>query len=162
MRWTYWALAFAGAVVAGCGKEDRPAERGGMSGMGGMAMDSSHMGGMKMGGAMTGMEMMSGMRAHMDSMMRMPPDRMQTMMAVHDRMLTRMMDGMGADMRGMNMSADSSWTALTDSVKQDLADLPQLQGQKLAGRMRAHAERVQRLMTAHERMIARQAGQCQM
>ena len=56
-------------------------------------------------------------------------------------------------MRQMNMSETPQWSALTDSVKQDLAELPSLKGQALSGRMRAHAGRVQRLITAHEGML---------
>jgi hypothetical protein len=70
-------------------------------------------------------------------------------------MMSQMLDGMGSDMRGMNMSAGQEWTALSDSVKQDLADLPGLQGQELSTRMRAHAGRVQRLIAAHEQMMSK-------
>ena len=64
-----------------------------------------------------------------------------------------MMDEMGADMRGMNMPESPEWTALTDSVKQDLAELPGLSGQQLSSRMRAHADRMRRLITSHEQMM---------
>jgi hypothetical protein len=53
----------------------------------------------------------------------------------------------------MNMSASGGWTALTDSIKLDLAELPGLSGQKLQARMRAHGERVQRLMAEHQKMM---------
>jgi hypothetical protein len=132
-------------TVVGCnggGDRGRPADSAGMAGH----MDSGGMAGM----AMPGMQMMSGMRAHMDSMTRMSPQQMQTMMARHQEMMSRMMDGMGADMRGMNMPGSPEWTALTDSVKQDLAELPSLKGQALSTRMRAHADRVRRLIEAHE------------
>jgi hypothetical protein len=56
-------------------------------------------------------------------------------------------------MRGMQMSSSSEWNALTDSVKQDLAELPNLKGQVLSARMRAHAERVRRLIAAHAQMM---------
>jgi hypothetical protein len=65
------------------------------------------------------------------------------------------MDGMGADMRGMRMSGTPEWTALTDSVKQDLAELPNLKGQALSTRMRAHADRVRRLIELHEKMMGK-------
>lgn len=68
-------------------------------------------------------------------------------------MMSQMLDGMGSDMRGMDMPAGREWTALSDSVKQDLADLPGLHGQELSTRMGAHADRVQRLMGMHEQMI---------
>lgn len=104
---------------------------------------------------MQGMRMMPQIRAHMDSMSRMSPQQMQAMMAMHEGMMSRMMDGMGADMRGMNMSASQEWSALTDSVKEDLAELPSLKGQELTARMQAHDERVKRLMAMHERMMGK-------
>ena len=75
------------------------------------------------------------------------------MMAAHDRMMSQMMDQMGADMRGMNMSGDAKWNALVDSVKADLAELPGLQGKELSARTKAHAGRVQRLIAMHESMM---------
>jgi hypothetical protein len=89
----------------------------------------------------------------MDSMMRMNPDQMSGMMAKHERMMSQMMDQMGGEMRQMKMAETPEWSALTDSVKQDLADLPNLKGQSLSARMRLHADRVQRLMKAHEQMM---------
>jgi hypothetical protein len=63
--------------------------------------------------------------------------------------------GMGADMRGMNMSGSAEWSALGASVKNDLADLPNLKGKQLSARMRAHAERVKRLIAMHDKMIGK-------
>ena len=160
MRRSHWAVLVGVLTLAGCGGGDR-AERspdtGGMMGKmdsGGMGhMDS---GGMGMGGMeMQGMQMMPQMRAHMDSMARMSPQQMQGMMAMHQGMMSQMMDGMGADMRNMRMSGTQEWNALTDSVKQDLADLPNLKGQELSARMRGHADRVKRLLAMHEKMMAK-------
>ena len=86
-------------------------------------------------------------------MMRMSPAQMAQMMATHERMMSQMMDRMGADMRGMNMSGNAEWNALTDSVKADLADLPGLEGKELSERTKAHAERVRRLLAMHENMM---------
>jgi hypothetical protein len=86
-------------------------------------------------------------------MMRMSPEQMTAMMAMHGRMMSEMMDRMGVDMRGMQMSGDAKWTALVDSVKADLADLPGLQGKELSARMDAHIDRVRRLMAMHEGMM---------
>jgi hypothetical protein len=123
---------------------------------GGMGMGQMDSGAMPMGGmSMQSMQMMPGMRAHMDSMMSMSPQQMQSMMAGHEAMMSRMLDGMGADMRGMKMPASPEWNGLTDSVKQDLAELPSLKGQALATRMRAHADRVKRLMAMHEKMMGK-------
>jgi hypothetical protein len=142
------ALA-VGACNGGGDRAQRAADSAGMMGH----MDS---GGMDMGSMnMQGMQMMAGMRAHMDSMMRMSPEQMRATMAAHQGMMSRMMDGMGADMRGMRMSGNPEWNALTDSVKQDLAELPTLKGQALSARMRAHGERMRRLMEMHEKMMGK-------
>ena len=161
MGMSQWTLLVGALALVGCGRGGDRAETtrdtGGMMGhmdSGGMGMGRMDSGGMGMGN-MQAMPMMSGMRAHMDSMMRMSPQQMQAMMAMHEQMMSRMMDGMGADMRGMNMSATPKWSALTDSVKQDLADLPTLKGQQLSTRMRAHADRVKRLIAMHEKMMGK-------
>jgi len=136
------------------GQADSGAMRMGHMDSGGMKMGHMDSGGMGMGG-MQGMQMMSNMRAHMDSMMHMSPQQMQAMMAMHQGMMSQMMDAMGADMRNMKMSGSPEWSALTDSVKQDLADLPNLKGQALSARMRAHADRVERLIAMHEKMMGK-------
>jgi hypothetical protein len=116
----------------------------------GMRMDSGGMGRMS---GMGNSGMMPMMQAHTDSMMRMNPEQMSGMMATHERMMSQMMDQMGGEMRQMRMAETPEWSALTDSVKQDLADLPNLKGRALSARMRTHAGRVQRLMRAHEQMM---------
>jgi hypothetical protein len=143
-----WLTLVGVVLVAGCGGGREEQADDGMEGMKGM--DTA---GGTQGMAMPGLQMMPMMRAHMDSMVGMSPQQMQAMMARHQDMMSRMMDGMGSDMRGMNMTASAEWTALTDSVKRDLADLPGLDGQPLADRMRDHTERVRRLITMHEGMI---------
>ena len=140
MAMANWALLVAALGVAGCNgggdRAERAADTGGMMGH----MDS---GGMGMAGMpMPGMQMMPQMRAHMDSMMRMSPQQMQAMMAMHESMMSQMMDGMGSDMRGMKMSGTPTWTALTDSVKQDLAELPNLKGPERASNFSLDVEEV--------------------
>ena len=97
-------------------------------------------------------QMMSKMQAHADSMTRMSPEQMSAAMTTHERMMSQMMDQMGSEMRQMKMAETPEWSALTDSVKQDLAELPSLKGPALSTRMRAHAGRVRRLVAAHEEM----------
>ncbi len=154
MGLSHWALLAGTLALAGCGggREDAEQSRRDTGGMMG-GMDS---GGMGMGmGNMQGMAMMPGMQAHMDSMMRMSPQQMQGMMAMHEGKMSQMMDRMGADMRGMKMSGSPEWTSLSDSVKRDLAELPSLKGQQLSARVRAHADRVKRLMGMHEKMMGK-------
>jgi hypothetical protein len=116
----------------------------------GMEMDTGGMGRMS---GMGNSGIMPMMQAHTDSMMRMNPEQMSGMMASHERMMSQMMDQMGGEMRQMKMAETPEWSALTDSVKQDLADLPNLKGKALSARMQAHADRVRRLISAHEQMM---------
>ena len=134
-------------VSAACNK---PKEEAAANAHGGMTMDSGRMEGMP-GMGRSGMMIM--MQAHTDSMMRMNPEQMSTMMSSHERMMSQMMDQMGTEMRKMKMAETPEWSALTDSVKQDLAELPSLKGLALSTRMQAHTGRVQRLIAAHEGMM---------
>jgi hypothetical protein len=161
MARAHWALLAAALGVARCGGGGDRSERAGdtagtMGHMDSGATGRMDSGGMEMGGMqMEGMQMLPHMQAHMDSVGRMSPGQMQGLMATHEAMMSRMMDGMGADMREMNMSASPEWSALTDSVKEDLAELPTLEGQELSARMRGHVDRVKRLMGMHERMMGK-------
>ena len=148
MRALYLGIALIG-LAAGCGKGPKEEPAAGAAGHEGMAMDSSKMHGM----AMDRSRMMPMMQAHMDSMQAMTPEQMSATMPRHERMMSEMMDRMGGEMRQMQMAENSEWSALTDSIRQDLAELPSLTGQKLQTRMRAHAERVRRLLGAHEQMM---------
>jgi hypothetical protein len=115
------------------------------------------MAGMDMGkhAGMASMGMMPGMRAHMDSMVQASPEQMRSMMAKHQEMGSRMLDAMGGDMRSMNMTSDPAWTALSDSVRSDLAELPALSGPALKQRVQSHVDRVKRLMDRHKTMMKR-------
>jgi hypothetical protein len=157
MRTLQLTLIVALLALAACNKPKEAPAAGSTSGMpmdsggmSGMTMDSGQMRGMSgMGGA----GMMPMMQAQMDSMMRMKPEQMSGMMAAHERMMSQMMDQMGGEMRQMKMAGTPEWTALTDSVREDLAELPSLKGPALSARMRAHADRVQRLISSHQQMM---------
>jgi hypothetical protein len=131
-------------VTGACGKKPESAQP--------AAGDSTGaMGGMQM--TMQGVEMIPHMRAHLDSLGAMPPAGMVAAMAAHQDLASRMMDAMGADMRGMNMQPDAAWTALGDSLRQDLAELSGLAGEALKTRMQAHIGRMQRILVMHEGMM---------
>ena len=140
MRTRYWELSLAIGMLAACGnKSEAPPAADSAGAMGGMAMQ--------------GMQMMPGMLAHLDSMAAMPLEGMAAMMAGHQDLASRMMDAMGADMRGMNMPPDSAWTALSDSLRRDLAEMPGLSGGPLGLRMEAHIARMRRMMAMHRGMM---------
>lgn len=127
-------LAIA-VLVGGCREKKAPASTGMMN----MTMQAD--------------SLMPMMRAHLDSMAQMPASMDAAMLAKHDEMASRMLDAMGSDMRMMAMQADSAWTALADSVRQDLAALPTLSGRALGTRMQAHQGRLRRLMDMHAAMM---------
>jgi hypothetical protein len=144
MRDTQMALAIVMVTLAACGKKPEAAQV--------PAADTTGMmGGTQM--ALQGMQMMPLMGAHLDSIGAMAPAQMAAVMAAHQDLASRMMDAMGADMRGMNMKPDSAWAALSDSLRQDLAELPGLSGGALQGRMQTHIARMRRMMTMHQGMM---------
>lgn len=143
-----WLLLIGLAWAGACGKRADTAK----------ASDAPQMGAMPMGNMamdMKSMPMMGMMQAHMDSMSRLSPEQMRAMMNAHQSLTSQMLDAMGADMTAMHMAPDSAWSALSDSVRRDLADLPGLSGQALKARMEAHAERTRRLMAMHQAMMKR-------
>lgn len=66
---------------------------------------------------------------------------------------SRMLDAMGADIMGMGMKGDSAWTALTDSVRRDLAEVPSLSGRAFETRSKVYIDRMRRLLGMHETMM---------
>jgi hypothetical protein len=113
-----------------------------MSGMAGMAQMS-----------MRADSLMPAMRAHLDSLAAAPPFQLAGMMTAHETMTSQILDAMGGDMTAMGMKSDSAWMALRDSVQRDLADLPAFGGPILQRRMRAHVDRIRRLLAMHETMM---------
>ena len=130
-------------VLIACG--DKKAEQDAMPGMG----NTPGMAGM----TMQADSLMPMMRAHLDSLTGVPAQGVGGMLRAHDAMASQMLDAMGSDMTMMNMRPDSAWTALTDSVKRDLADLPSLSGRALETRVMAHGGRMRRLLDMHGAMM---------
>lgn len=94
------------------------------------------------------------MRAHLDSLQAATGPALGAALPAHDARAAELLDAMGADMAMMGMSADSAWSALTDSVRLDLAALPGLSGPALLSRARAHVGRLRRLLAMHEQMTS--------
>jgi len=131
---TLLTILMLGAACRGKETAQRPT-------MGGMSMRSD--------------SLMPVMRAHFDSLAAMPAQSAVGNLAAHEGMASQMLDAMGSDMRMMDMRPDSAWTALADSVRRDLAELPSLAGRALETRMRAHVGRMRRLLDMHTTMMQR-------
>jgi hypothetical protein len=156
MRISSWTIAIL-AVLAGTACKGSDADRtatsdtttsaatdttNGMGGMGGMA-------------AMASGPMMDSMQSHLQHIQAMPADSMRAALSMHRQMVGNLMTQMNSEMRSMNMTADSSWTALSDSIRQDLIHLPDMRGSALKTAMPAHCARVSRLMEMHKTMAKR-------
>lgn len=111
-------------------------------------------------GGMPGMragQMSAGMMDSMQTRMRMmegvSPEQMTAMLPAHRQMVANMLSQLNRDMRKMNMQPDAKWTALTDSVRQDLVRMPEMSGSELRSFVPAHRARVMRLMQMHRSMM---------
>ena len=150
---TLLATIAVGSIIAACTSKEPPAShdsaaaaktatdttKGGMAGMQGM-----------MSSAVT-----DSMQAEMRRMAGVSPDQVATMLPVHRQMVGNMLAQMTNDMRSMNMPADAAWTALTDSVRQDLIHLPEMSQTELKQAIPAHHARVSRLIQMHKDMMAK-------
>lgn len=114
---------------------------GGMAGMQGMA------------GMMGAGMMMDSMQTHMRMMDTVSSDRMKAMLPMHRQMTANMLSRMSADMRNMNMPSDPAWSATADSLRQDLAHMPDMSAAELKTMMPAHHARMTRLMQWHHDMM---------
>ena len=145
MRTTLTVVALA--LLVACGKA---ADRADTATAGSDIGDTAGMTGM--GGMMSG-AMMDSMAAHMRGMDKVSAANLQAMVPMHRQMAANMIAQMNSEMRGMNMQADASWTALMDSVRQDLVRLPELNAQQVKTFMPDHHDRLTRLMQQHREMI---------
>jgi hypothetical protein len=145
------ALSFAALGLAGaCSSSDR-AKTGDTAAV--AAKTDTATGGMSGMAGMMKKEVVDSMRAEMARIAAAAPSDAKAMTATHRQMVANMLSQMNGDMRGMNMTADASWTALVDSVRQDLVRLPDLSGAPLKDFLSAHQGRVERLMAMHEKMM---------
>ena len=125
--------------AAGVGAEEKSAE--GMAGMEGMQHGED--------------TAMSQMMSHIQMMRGMSADSMRGMMPAHRQMVANMVAQMNREMREMNMTTDAEWNAVVDSLRQDLARMPEMSGSEFQAMMPGHHERMVRLMEMHRKMLAR-------
>lgn len=112
--------------------------------------------------AMAGMPGMGGnvaatdsMQAHMQTLAAMSADQVAAALPSHRQMVANMLSQMNGDMRSMNMPADAAWTALVDSLRQDLVRFPELSKAQAQQALPAHTARVSRLMQMHKDMMGK-------
>lgn len=153
-RAAFRAAAVAGILTVGlaaCGGGDRSGNAGdtvGSTTASAGASAGAHAGMQGMGGPM-----MEQMQAHMRMMETSNGDSLKAMMPGHRQMMGNMLSEMSRQMRQMNMTADARWTALSDSVRQDLVRMPNLGAAELRTFMPEHRGRAMRLMEMHRSMM---------
>ena len=147
----------AGLSLAACRAKETPSSQD-SAGTAKAASDSAKSSGMSGMAGMRGMVspgMMDSMQMQMRSMAAMNPDQMASMLPMHRQMVANMLSQMMTEMRSMNMAPDAAWTALSDSVRQDLIGLPEMAKSELKQGIPAHHARVMRLMQMHRDMMAK-------
>lgn len=145
-------VLMAATLVACTRTSDRPVDS---AAPGASAMTDTGMSAHSMSSQAAGSgAMMEQMRGQMQAMRAMNGDAMQAQMPMHRQMVESMMAQMTRDMTGMKVAADPRWSALMDSVRQDLARMPGMNGAALEKMMPAHDGRVTRMMEMHQKMMA--------
>ena len=132
-------------VLAGCGErtsdDSAPA-------------DSTASADSSAGMPMASKEMIQQMRDRLASVTALSGDSLKAMLDEHRRDAGNLLSQMGQEMRDMGMSADSAWTAVSDSVRADLTRQPDLSPAELKVQMGEHARRLKALMDMHDRMMS--------
>ena len=100
--------------------------------------------------------MVEQMRLHLRAMEAMNADSVRMGLPMHVEMTDGMLAQMTREMMQMKMPADPRWSALMDSVHQDLARMPGMNGAELLKTMAEHRARLTRLMEMHHRMLEQQ------
>ena len=110
--------------------------------------------------SMTGMSsremtthMMDSMDLHLRMMDTASAGTIQSMMTKHHQMADSLVSSMDADMRRMNMTSDSVWSATIDSVRADLSRMHSMSPDSMTAVMPPHRARMMRLMDMHRRMM---------
>jgi hypothetical protein len=116
---------------------------------------SSNMPGMYGMQRMMSVSTIDSMQTRVQAMGRMSPDQMGAMLPRYRADMENMLSQMTSYMRTANVPASAAWTALSDSVRQDLTRLPQLTKGQLTETMSAHQARVTRLLQMQRDMIGK-------
>jgi hypothetical protein len=155
IRFAALSLLLAAAACGGDGESADQAAATDTGSVGASAADTGGMKGME-GMSMDGMEggMDEAMRSHMQSMQGATGDSLMAMMPMHRQMAANMLSRMNREMGEMNMPGDAAWTAVVDSVRQDLARMPEMSASELQSFMPAHEGRLNRLSEMHRTMMA--------
>ncbi len=145
------AATLSACRSAGPGRGDGGTMMGSSGGMGNMG----NMGGMA---GMTNAGGWNSMETSLGAMDNMSAAQLEAAFPANRQAAGEMLSRMGADVQGMHMSPSASWSATTDSIRQDLSHMAGLTGAQMKAAMPAYHGRMTRLMDMHRQMMARPAG----
>jgi hypothetical protein len=164
MRYIVSTLALVAMVACGNAADQSTADEAAPVAAPAAVVDSPPMPGHVMPNqAMGSGALMAQMRQHMTMMQANHPDTGQAAMVMY-RMGAQMLAQMEMDVSAMKLPADPRWSALLDSVRQDMATMPGMRGGMMPGQgrgmmseqMTAHRDRVMRLMDLHQSRMPQQ------
>jgi hypothetical protein len=145
-------IAIALLVVSCRSEQETPADTSSMM------MDSTMKGMAGMHGDSAMRDMMTRMQGHMGMMDTASAATIQAMHPMHRHMLDSVLTGMNDEMRRRNMASTPEWTALADSLRQDLDRMAGMSASEIPAFMRAHRERMMRLMQMQRTMMGPPRG----
>ncbi|MEO7084208.1 MAG: hypothetical protein ABI442_10565 [Gemmatimonadaceae bacterium] len=121
---------------------------GGMGSMGGTS-------GMSGAAGMTSGAGVNSMETSLGAMDNMSAAQIEAAYPANRQAAGDMLSRMGADMQGMHMSPNASWSATADSIRQDLSHMAGMTGAQMKAAMPAYHGRMTRLMGMHRQMMAK-------
>lgn len=80
-------------------------------------------------------------------------DSLKAMLPMHRQMTENLIAELHREMRRMNVSGDAAWIATVDSLRQDLARMPGMDGEELWSFFPEHGARLNRLAEMHRSMM---------
>jgi hypothetical protein len=124
-----------------------PRPMNGMRGMTAIATDSA----LGVPGMMNGLS--PEMQSQLRTMSAADAATMRSLVPGHRQMVGNMLSQMNGEMRQLHMAGEAGWSALLDSIRQDLVMMPEQSAASLRSMMPAHAARVRELGALHANMM---------
>jgi hypothetical protein len=151
-------IPFLALIVIGCNADVKPQPNTAAVGDPATATssDSAGMGsmpGMPSNGASSTATMIAEMKENLSEIEKVGPDSLEIVVAKHRAMAAALLSEMNREMAAMQMQGDARWSAIADSVRQDLILLPETKAAALRALVDAHKTRMLRMMQMHEEMM---------
>lgn len=81
--------------------------------------------------------------------------QLATAFPAHSHAAQDMLSAMNAEVDGTHMSSNASWSAMSDSIRQDLSHMAGMTGAQMHAAMPGYHARMTKLMEMHGQMMAK-------